>query len=123
MAPSVTDVPDISESVSDLPKISSAGPINISLIGATAFAKAAWAEGSQTFSLSLKYEEASGRSATTTSSSSDTEGVPECYHDFADVVSKSKAKTLAPHQDYDLKIEIKDDAKPPLGPIYWSPSW
>jgi len=118
MAPSVTDVPDISESVSDLPKISSAGPINISLIGATAFAKAAWAEGSQTFSLSLKDEEASGHSATTTSSSSDTEGVPECYHDFADVVSKSKAKTLAPHQDYDLKIEIEDDAKPPLGLIY-----
>ena len=97
MAPSVTDVPDVSESVSDLPKQSSTGPINISLIGAAAFAKAAWAEGSQTFSLSLKDEEVSGRSATTASSGSDTEGVPECYHDFADVFSKSKAKNLAPH--------------------------
>jgi len=46
------------------------------------------------------------------------EGVPECYHDFADVFSKSKAKNLAPHQDYNLKIEIEDGAKPPLGPIY-----
>ena len=46
------------------------------------------------------------------------EGVPECYHDFADVFSKSKAKNLAPHRDYDLKIEIEDGAKPPLGPIY-----
>jgi len=80
--------------------------------------KAAWAERSQTFSLSLKDEEASGCSVTMASSGSDTEGVPECYHDFADVFSKSKAKTLAPHRDYDLKIEIKDGAKPPLGPIY-----
>jgi len=63
--------------------------------------------------LSLKDEEASGHSATTTSSGSNTEGVPECYHNFADVFSKSKAKTLAPHRDYDLKIEIEDGAKPP----------
>jgi len=118
MAPSVTDVPDVSESVSDLPKQPSTGPINISLIGAAAFSKAARAEGSQTFSLSLKDEEVSGRSATKASSSSDTEGVPECYHNFADVFSKSKAKNLAPHRDYDLKIEIEDGAKPPLGPIY-----
>ena len=118
MAPSITDVPDISESISDPPKIPSAGPINISLIGAAAFAKAAWAEGSQTFSLSLKNEEVSGCSATTASSSSDMEGVPECYHDFADVFSKSKAKNLAPYQDYGLKIEIEDGAKPPLGLIY-----
>jgi len=68
--------------------------------------------------LSLKDEEVSSCSATTASSGSDTEGVPECYHDFADVFSKSKAKNLAPHHDYDLKIEIKDGAKPPLGPIY-----
>ena len=45
-------------------------------------------------------------------------GVPKCYYDFADVFSKSKAKTLAPHQDYNLKIKIEDGAKPPLGPIY-----
>jgi len=118
MAPSVTDVPDVSESVSDPLKSPSAGPININLIGTAAFAKAAWAEGSQTYSLSLKDEEVSGHSATTTSSNSDMEGVPECYHNFADVFSKSKAKNLAPHQDYDLKIEIEDGAKPPLGPIY-----
>jgi len=118
MAPSVTEVPDISESVSDPPKITSTGPINISLIGATAFAKAAWAEGSQTFSLSLKDEEVSGCSMTTAPSGSDTEGVPEFYHNFADVFSKSKAKNLAPHWDYNLKIEIEDGAKPPLGLIY-----
>jgi len=118
MASSVTNVPDVSKSISDPPKSPSAGPINISLIGAAAFVKAAWAEGSQTFFLSLKDEEASGHSATMTSSSSDMEGVPECYHDFSDVFSKSKAKNLAPHRDYDLKIEIEEGAKPPLGPIY-----
>ena len=118
MAPSVTDVPDVSEFVSDPPKQPSSGPINISLIGTAAFAKAAWAEGSQTYSLSLKDEEVSGCSVTTASSGSDTEGVPECYHDFADVFSKRKAKNLAPHRDYDLKIEIEDGAKPPLGLIY-----
>jgi len=46
MAPSITDVPDVSISISNPPKQPSAGPINISLIGAAAFAKAARAEGS-----------------------------------------------------------------------------
>jgi len=64
MAPSVTDIPDVSKSVSNPLKHPSAGPINISLIGAAAFAKAAL------------------------------------------------------HWDYDLKIEIEDGAKPPLGLIY-----
>jgi len=106
MAPSVTDIPDVSKSISDLLKHPSAGPINISLIGTTAFAKAAQAEGSQTFSLSLKDEEASGRSATMASSSSNMEGVPECYHNFADVFFKSKAKK--PSSSLRLRIEDRD---------------
>ena len=32
--------------------------------------------------------------------------------------SKKKADTLAPHQDCDLKMEIDETAKPPLGPIH-----
>ena len=32
--------------------------------------------------------------------------------------SKKKADTLAPHRDCDLKMEIDETAKPPLGPIY-----
>ena len=46
------------------------------------------------------------------------ERVPKFYHNFADLFSKSKAKNLAPHWDYNLKIEIEEGAKPPLGPIY-----
>jgi hypothetical protein len=40
------------------------------------------------------------------------------YHDFADVFSKSKADTLAPHRPYDLKIQLEDGVSPPQPPIY-----
>ena len=44
--------------------------------------------------------------------------VPEDYHDFADVFSKAKADTPAPHQPYDLKITLKDGKEPPQPLIY-----
>ena len=44
--------------------------------------------------------------------------VPEVYHDFADVFSKARANTLAPHRPYDLKINLEEGTLPPLGPIY-----
>ena len=44
--------------------------------------------------------------------------VPEDYHDFANVFSKAKANTLAPHWPYDLKITLKDGKEPPQPPIY-----
>ena len=56
--------------------------------------------------------------ASSRSEGSDMEGVPKLYHEFADVFSKAKADTLAPHREYDLKIEIDETAKPPVGPIY-----
>ena len=104
----------------------SAGPINISLVCATAFVKAARAEGSQTSSLSLNDTETFGRSTTTLSMSSNTspnsnpdiKDVLKSYHEYADVFSKSNAKKLAPHRDYDLKIELEEGAKPPFGLIY-----
>ena len=46
------------------------------------------------------------------------DGVPEEYHDFADVFSKSKAGVLAEHHPYDLKITLEEGASPPLRPIY-----
>lgn len=45
-------------------------------------------------------------------------GVPEEYHKYADVFSKSKADILPEHRLYDLKITLEDGAAPPLGPIY-----
>jgi len=40
------------------------------------------------------------------------------YHEFIDVFSKTKAKVLTPHCPYDLKINLEEDAQPPVGPIY-----
>jgi len=49
--------------------------------------------------------------------------IPEEYHKFADVFSKAKADTLAPHQPYDLKINLEEGSTPPFGLIYsMSPS-
>ncbi|KAL7281329.1 hypothetical protein ACG7TL_004638 [Trametes sanguinea] len=48
----------------------------------------------------------------------DLSGIPEEYHEFADVFSKSKADELPEHRPYDLKIELEPGATPPLGLIY-----
>src|SRR5258708_14440893 len=45
-------------------------------------------------------------------------GVPQEYHEFCDVFSGEKANALAPHQPYDLKINLEEGAKPFHGPIY-----
>ena len=45
-------------------------------------------------------------------------GVPSDYHDFTNVFSKTHACMLAPHQPYDLKIELEEGTSPPFGLIY-----
>jgi hypothetical protein len=44
--------------------------------------------------------------------------VPEEYHDFFDIFSRAKAKTLPPHCPYDHTIHIENDGVLPHGPIY-----
>ena len=44
--------------------------------------------------------------------------LPEEYHNFVDVLSKSKAGKLADHQPYVLKITLDKGTAPPFGPIY-----
>jgi hypothetical protein len=44
--------------------------------------------------------------------------IPEEYHDFTDVFDKAKANILAPHQPYDLKINLEEDSTPPLRHMY-----
>ena len=44
--------------------------------------------------------------------------IPDAYHDFVDVFSKSKGTTLPPRRSYDHKIEIDAGTSPPYGPIY-----
>jgi len=42
----------------------------------------------------------------------------EEYHKYANVFSKSKAKTLTLHHAYDLWIDLKKDSHPLVGTIY-----
>jgi len=48
----------------------------------------------------------------------DLSNVPSKYYKFANVFSKTKAKTLPPHHPYDLKINLEEGAQPPVGLIY-----
>ncbi len=45
-------------------------------------------------------------------------GVPQEYHEFHDVFSGEKANVLAPHWQYDLKINLEEGTKPFHGLIY-----
>ena len=44
--------------------------------------------------------------------------IPEEYHKYADVFSKSKAETPASHHPYDLRIDLEKDSHPPVETIY-----
>jgi len=46
------------------------------------------------------------------------DSILEEYQEFMDVFSGEKVNTLAPHQPYDLQIELEEGAKPTHGPIY-----
>jgi hypothetical protein len=54
----------------------------------------------------------------TIDSSVDLTNIPEEYHKFANVFSKNWADTLAPHQPYDLHINLEEGAPLPLGQVY-----
>ena len=56
--------------------------------------------------------------STTISEKIDLSSIPEEYHEYTDVFSKSKAETLAPHHPYDLQIDLEKDFHPPVGTIY-----
>jgi len=56
--------------------------------------------------------------STTISKKIDLFSIPEEYHEYADVFSKSKAETLASHRPYDLRIDLEKDSHPLVGTIY-----
>src|SRR6202041_632990 len=94
--------------------------IDISLINSAAYLRACSLLGSQQFSLNLADIEVSGHSASTSKLLDlvDLSNVLEEYHEFADVVDKAKAQTLAPHRPYDLKINLEEGNTPPLRQVY-----
>ena len=93
-------------------------PPRIALIGAAAFALASKQPSVQSFRIHLSDPLFSTRSASISDEAPDLSNVPEEYHKFADVFSKAKADTLAPHHPYDLKINLEEVASPPINPMY-----
>ena len=56
--------------------------------------------------------------STTISKKINFSSIPEEYHEYTDVFSKSKAETLALHHPYDLQIDLEKDSHPPVETIY-----
>jgi len=73
--------------------------------------------GSHNFELCLHSSDIQANSAKL-AETPDLSNVPSKYHEFADVFSKTKTKTLPPHRPYDLKINLEEGAQPPVDPIY-----
>src|SRR5882672_3350112 len=70
------------------------------------------------FQLWISLPKVTGHSVTTSEILVDMSAVPEDYHDFVEMFSKSKAGKLADHRPYDLKITLDKGTAPPYGPIY-----
>ena len=89
----------------------------IVMINAPAFALACCIEGSIQFSLQLCPQESTLHSTSTTPDDVDLSSVPPEYHDFTNIFNKSKASTTL-HCEHDLKINLKEEASPPLDTTY-----
>ena len=90
---------------------------NIAIIGATAFLHTSKLLGSHNFELCLYSSDIQANSAKL-AEAPDLSNVLSKYHKFANVFSKAKAKVLAPHCSYDLKISLAEGAQSLVGPIY-----
>jgi hypothetical protein len=93
----------------------------ISFVNAAAFVHTCKLEGSEQFSIHLHPEDSKLCSVSLkpdTPKKIDLSSIPSDYHDFPDVFSKRKADTLAPHREFDLKINLEEGASPPLGTVY-----
>ena len=85
----------------------------VTLINAKAFRHESTMQGSQCFCLQVTTPEATGWSVSTSPVTINLDRVPEEYHDFADVFSKTKAGVLVDHHPYDLKITLEEGASSP----------
>ena len=89
---------------------------HIAIISAPALLRASRLLGSKIFS--LQFHSTIQAKSTTISEKIDLSTIPEEYHEYANVFSKSKAETLALHHPYDLRIDLEKDSHPPVGTIY-----
>ena len=90
-------------------------PPSFSFINATAFTRACKLPSSHSFALS--HQDVFGQSSAS-KTTLDISAIPEQYRDYADIFSKARADTLAPHRSYNLKIEHEDGVQPPPGHMY-----
>ena len=90
---------------------------NIAIIGAVAFLHASKLLGFHNFKLCLYFSDIQATS-TKLAEAPDLSNVPSEYYEFANIFSKTKAEVLPPHHPYDLKINLKKDTQPLIGPIY-----
>ena len=98
------------------PLVNNRKPPGVTLTNASTYAHTCKLEGTQHFQLRISLPEVTSQS--TSSAPVDLGALPEEYHDFADVFSKSKAGILADHQPYNLKITLDEGTVLPFGPIY-----
>ena len=105
-----------SPSPTNSPKAPSLQALPISLINAAAYIHACKLEGSIQFSIQLRPDGA--LRVASADAVPNLSAVPEEYCDFADVFSKTKASILAPHWEYDLKIELEEGADLPPSRLY-----
>jgi hypothetical protein len=90
---------------------------SVSFINAAAYSHLAHVKGNTFFSVTISNADTvSGRSAS--AQQVDLTGIPEDYHEYADVFSKSQANNLPPYRPYDLKIDLKEGAEPPVRRTY-----
>ena len=114
--------PETPDSVPDLPNpillVNPRKTPRVTLINAAVYSHASKLKGSKIFQLQISLPKVTGHSMTTPEIPVDMSSVPEDYHDFSDVFSKSKAGKLADHQPYDLKITLDEGTSLPYSPIY-----
>src|SRR5882724_8554096 len=120
--PSSVPLPNVQNPLPELlksvPPVTSRKPPTVTLINAAAYFCTSKLEDSECFRLWISFPKVTGHSTTTSEPPVDMNSVPEDYHDFMDMFSKSKASKLASHQPYNLKITLDEGTAPPFGPIY-----
>jgi hypothetical protein len=111
-------IPPVDSTTPITPIASDCQAPSIEFVSRSAFPKLCKLEGSNSYSLSTLPLEAKLHAASSSSETIDLSAIPEQYHEFSDVFSKSKASILAPHCEYDLKIDLEEGTSPPLGTLY-----
>ena len=89
---------------------------HIAIINALALLWASCLLGSTTFSLQFHFTIQA--KSTTISEKINLSSILKEYHEYANVFSKSKAETLAPHRPYGRWIDLEKDSHPSVGTTY-----